>query len=85
MRWLDHITKSMDMSLSKFKKTVKDTGAWSDIVHGVRHDLATEQQRAPGIIIKQSQEGVPTIVNVGMLVAFKGMGRDSHCRGHGRL
>ena len=61
MRWLDHITKSMDMSLSKFKKTVKDRGAWSAIVHGVRHDLATEQ--VPGIIIKQKQERVTTIVN----------------------
>ena len=53
----------MDMSLSKFKKTVKDTDAWSAIVHGVRHDLATEQQRVSGIIIKRSQEGVTTIVN----------------------
>ena len=62
MRWLDHITKSMDMNLSKFKKTVKDRGAWSAIVHGVRHDLATEQQ-VPGIIIKQKEERVTTIVN----------------------
>ena len=62
MRWLDHITKSMDMNLSKFKKTVKDRGAWSAIVHGVRHDLATEQQ-VPGIIKKQKEERVTTIVN----------------------
>ena len=63
MRCVDHITKSTDMSLSKFKKTVKHTGAWSAIVHGVRLDSATEQQQGPGIITKRSQEGATTIVN----------------------
>ena len=63
IRWLDGITKSTDMSLSKFKKTVKHTGAWSAIVHGVRLDSATEQQQGPGIITKRSQEGATTIVN----------------------
>ena len=48
MRWLDSITDSTDMNLSKLQKTVKDREAWSAAVIGsqrVKHDLATEQQQ----------------------------------------
>ena len=46
MRWLDGITDSMVMNLSKFREIVDDRGAWHAAVHGfqrVRRDLASEQ------------------------------------------
>ena len=35
MRWLDNVTDSMDMNLSKLQEIVKDRGGWRAAVHGV--------------------------------------------------
>ena len=54
MRWLDSITNSMDMNLSKLQKIVEDRGAWCVEAMGsqrVRHDLVTEKQQQNTFLI----------------------------------
>ena len=45
MKWLDSITSSMEMNLSKLLKTVKDREAWRAAVHG---DANSQTQLSKG-------------------------------------
>ena len=41
MRWLDSITESVDMNLSKLQETVEDRGGWHATVHGIAESDTT--------------------------------------------
>ena len=55
MRWLDGITDSMDMSLSKLWEWVMDREAWRAMIHGVTKNLQTNNFQKRRIVISDNQ------------------------------
>ena len=74
MRWLDGITDSKDMNLSKLREMVKDRQAWSAAVHGVAESVMT-QKLNNNLVVQWLRLHTPSTGGLGLI---PGQGTRSH-------
>jgi len=67
MRWLDSITDSMDLNLSKFQELVKNRKAWHAVIHGVAESDTTEGQTPKTQQLHEPLNLYPGIWNVSFI------------------